>query len=84
MAWCHIRELVWTWLDTQSKLKVVAARKDSWLQSGLDFGTAEIQYLLSFTLVRSITPTTSPLQASPMSVEDALGVPILQIFSKCV
>ena len=46
MAWCHIRELVWNWLDTQSKLKVVAARKDSWLQGGLDFGTAEILYLL--------------------------------------
>ena len=25
MAWCHIRELVWNWLDTQSRLKVVAA-----------------------------------------------------------
>ena len=46
MAWCHIRELVWNWLDTQSRLKVVAAGRDPWLQSGLDFGTAEIQYLL--------------------------------------
>ena len=46
MAWCHIRELVWNWLDTQSRLKVVAAGRDPWLQSGLDFGTVEIQYLL--------------------------------------
>ena len=42
----HIRDLVWNWLDTQSRLKVVAAGRDPWLQSGLDFGTAEIQYLL--------------------------------------
>ena len=46
MAWCHIRELLWNWLDTQSKLEVVAVRKDSWLPGGLDFGTAEILYLL--------------------------------------
>ena len=46
MTWCHIRELVWIWLDTRSKLKLVAAGKDPWLQSGLDFGTSEIQYLL--------------------------------------
>ena len=46
MAWCHIRELVWHWLDTQSRLKVVAAGRDPWLQSGLDFGTAEVQNLL--------------------------------------
>ena len=37
---------MWDWLDTQSKLEVVAARKDSWLQGGLDFGTFEILYLL--------------------------------------
>ena len=46
MAWYHIREVVWNWLDTQSRLKVVAAGRDPWLQSGLDFGTAEIQNLL--------------------------------------
>ena len=46
MTWCHIRELVWIWLDTRSKLKLVAAGKDPWLQSGLDIGTFEIQYLL--------------------------------------
>ena len=46
MAWCYIRELVWNWLDTQLRLKVVAAGRDPWLQSGLDFGTAKIQYLL--------------------------------------
>ena len=44
--WCHIRELVWNWLDTQSRLKIVAAVRDPWLQSGLDFGTAETLYLL--------------------------------------
>ena len=33
----------WHWLDTQSRLEVVG---DPWPQSGLDFGTAEIQYLL--------------------------------------
>ena len=37
MAWCRIRELVWDWLDTQSKLEVGAARKDSWLQGGFDW-----------------------------------------------
>ena len=84
MAWCHIRELVWNWLDTQSRLKVVAAGRDPWLQSGLDFGTAR-NSLSSFSM-RSITPTSSqsvgnspvpqsPLQASPMNVEHALGVP---------
>ena len=82
IAWCHIRELVWNWLDTQSKLKVVAAGRDPWLQSGLDFGTAEIQYLLyvlhigeehhtnyeSLSLgISQVLP--SPLQASPMSVD---------------
>ena len=46
MAWCHIRELVWNWLDSRSRLKVLAAGRDPWLQSGLDFGTAEIQNLL--------------------------------------
>ena len=46
MTWCHIRELVWIWLDTQSRLKLVAAGRDPWLQSGVDFGTSEIQYLL--------------------------------------
>ena len=82
MAWCHIRELVWNWLDTQSRLKVVAAGRDPWLQSGLDFGTAR-NSLSSFSM-RSITPTSSqsvgnspvpqsPLQASPMNVEHALG-----------
>ena len=38
--------LLWNWLDTQSRLKVVAAGRDPWLQSGLGFGTAEIQCLL--------------------------------------
>ena len=46
VTWCHICELLWDWLDTQSKLEVVAARKDSWLQGGLDFGTFEVLYLL--------------------------------------
>ena len=62
MAWCHIRELVCNWLDTQSKLEVVAARRDSWLQGGLDFGTAEILYLLCVLNPgeEESTPTTSP------------------------
>ena len=42
-----IRELVWSWLDTESKLKIVAIGRDSLLQAGLDFGTSETMYMLS-------------------------------------
>ena len=67
IAWCHIRELVWNCLDTQSKLEVVAARKDSWLQGGLDSGTAEIQYL-SYVLYlgEEVSPGISKVPPSPL------------------
>ena len=42
-----IRELVWSWLDTESRLKIVAIGRDSLLQAGLDFGTSETMYMLS-------------------------------------
>ena len=42
-----IRELVWKWLDTESRLKIVAIGKDPRLQAGLDFGTSETMYMLS-------------------------------------
>ena len=42
-----IRELVWNWLDTESRLRIVAIGKDSQLQAGLDFGTSETMYMLS-------------------------------------
>ena len=40
-------ELVWSWLDTESRLKIVAIGRDSLLQAGLDFGTSETMYMLS-------------------------------------
>ena len=43
----HIRELVWSWLDTESRLRIMAIGKDSLLQAGLDFGTSETMYMLS-------------------------------------
>ena len=43
----HIRELVWSWLDTESRLRIVAIGRDSLLQAGLDFGTSETMYMLS-------------------------------------
>ena len=52
MAWCHIREFVWNWLDTESELRIVAAPTDSQLQGGLVFGTsAEILFLLAILQV---------------------------------
>ena len=42
-----IRELVWNWLDTESRLRIVAIGRDSQLQAGLDFGTSETMYMLS-------------------------------------
>ena len=42
-----IRELVWKWLDTESRLKIVAIGKDALLQAGLDLGTSETMYMLS-------------------------------------
>ena len=42
-----IRELVWSWLDNESRLKIVAIGKDPLLQAGLDFGTSETMYMLS-------------------------------------
>ena len=48
VAWHGVTSVSWCGIgwDTQSRLKVVAAGRDPWLQSGLDFGTAEIQNLL--------------------------------------
>ena len=46
MAWCRIRELVWNWLDTASKLGIVRVRKDSRLQGGLVCGTSEVLYFI--------------------------------------
>ena len=43
----HVRELVWSWLDTESRLRIVAIGRDSLLQAGLDFGTSETMYMLS-------------------------------------
>ena len=43
----HVRELVWSWLDTESRLRIVAIGRDSPLQAGLDFGTSETMYMLS-------------------------------------
>ena len=42
-----IRELVWSWLDNESRLRIVAIGKDPLLQAGLDFGTSETMYMLS-------------------------------------
>ena len=78
----------------------MAAGRDPWLQSGLDFGTAEIQNLLYILYIDEehhanfesicwyISPVPqSPLQASPMNVDHALGVPIFKDFqnaSECI
>ena len=43
----HVRELVWSWLDTEARLRIVAIGRDSLLQAGLDFGTSETMYMLS-------------------------------------
>ena len=43
----HVRELVWSWLDTEARLRIVATGRDSLLQAGLDFGTSETMYMLS-------------------------------------
>ena len=43
----HVRKLVWSWLDTESRLRIVAIGRDSLLQAGLDFGTSETMYMLS-------------------------------------
>ena len=42
MAWFRIRELLRNSLDTESKLSIVAVRRDSQLQEELDFGTSEV------------------------------------------
>ena len=42
MAWFRIRDLLRNWLDTESKLSLVAVRRDSQLQEELDFGTSEV------------------------------------------
>ena len=47
MSWLRIRDLLWNWLDTETKLRIVAVGKDSQLQAGLDFGTSETLYMLS-------------------------------------
>ena len=43
----HVRELVWSWLGTEARLRIVATGRDSLLQAGLDFGTSETMYMLS-------------------------------------
>ena len=45
MSWLHI-EFAWSWLEDESRLRLVGARKDFWLQGGLVFGTIEALYLL--------------------------------------
>ena len=47
MAWFRILEFLWNWLDTQSKLRIVAVRRDSQLQEELDFRTSEVLYALA-------------------------------------
>ena len=47
MAWFRIRELPRNWFDTESKLRIVAVRRDSQLQEELDFGTSEVLYALA-------------------------------------
>ena len=42
-----MRELLWNWLDTESKLRIVAVRRDSQLQEELDFRTSEVLYALA-------------------------------------
>ena len=43
---CGNVKFAWSWLDTESSLQLVAARKDIRLQGGLGFGTTEASYLL--------------------------------------
>ena len=47
MAWFRMRELLWNWLDTESKLRIVAVRRDSQLQKELDFETSDVLYALA-------------------------------------
>ena len=67
----------------------MAAGRDPWLQSGLDFGTAEIQNLLYILYIdeehhANFESICWYLQASPMNVEHALGVPLFYGFPERV
>ena len=46
MSWPRIRELLWRLLDTESRIRIVVAQKDSQLQNGLIFGTSATLYML--------------------------------------